>query len=559
MGRFRAFNGRHRLEMAVVLVPLLAILVLQYVSSRRLAEVEVIAHQTTVARYLEAVAADVRRVYENAAHEMLDVSGDWLAAKRFDRIAQHFDRVDTAEARLLFAGALDGCLCLTRYYDPAARTMDIGAAADVEAVIYRASTLLRAGTLFSVEERLPLDRSTFYVDEADPGNRAVFRFVADRNSTITGFVGFIVDGERFERQYLPQAIDVPMDMLSDDVQANVIVRVTDANGRVSVETGDDSGQADVLAARFDFVFRDWSLSVRSREMAAAQVLRSNAAMNWVLTVLMSTAVLGGVLLTWRAAGRERRLSRIRNEFVANVSHELRTPVASLAVVGEFLRCGRVRSPEKVADYGRRIEDESDRLRHLIDNVLDFARIESVEMQYRREEVAPEDVVTAAIGAVDTRRQREDFTISVDWPHTLLPVVRVDAQAMRRVLVNLLDNAMKYSGRSRRICVQLALREDCVAVSVADSGIGIASEDHERIFQQFYRAATAEGMRGTGLGLAIVRHVMHAHGGRVEVDSRVGIGAKFTVLIPVSDRAADREVSGVSAAVENVGFKAGAEA
>ena len=135
MGRFRVAQGRHVLELAVVVVPLIAILALQYVSSRRLAEVEVIARQTTMTRYLEEVTAEVRRLYQDAAREMLDVPGDLLAAKRFDHIARHFERVDTSEARLLFAGALDGCLCLTRYYNPIARTMDIGASAEVEAVI----------------------------------------------------------------------------------------------------------------------------------------------------------------------------------------------------------------------------------------------------------------------------------------------------------------------------------------------------------------------------------------------------------------------------------------
>ena len=124
------------------------------------------------------------------------------------------------------------------------------------------------------------------------------------------------------------------------------------------------------------MFRDWNLSARSRHTAAAQVLESNAFTSWVLTVLMSVAVLGGVLLTWRAASREQRLARIRNAFVANVSHELRTPLASLSMFGEFLRRGRVASQDKVVEYGRRIERESDRLRHLIENVLDFARIES---------------------------------------------------------------------------------------------------------------------------------------------------------------------------------------
>ena len=183
---------------------------------------------------------------------------------------------------------------------------------------------------------------------------------------------------------------------------------------------------------------------------------------------MSVAVLGGVLLTWRAAGRERRLARIRNAFVANVSHELRTPIASLAVFGEFMRRGRVGEPEKVVEYGRRIEHESDRLRHLIDNVLDFARIESVGTRYRPEEALIEDVVGAAINAVDARRERDGFTISVSWPDTLLPIVQIDAQAMTQVFVNLLDNAMKYSGRSRRVQVDVFRCEDHVAVRVGDS-------------------------------------------------------------------------------------------
>jgi len=247
--------------------------------------------------------------------------------------------------------------------------------------------------------------------------------------------------------------------------------------------------------------------------------------------------------------------------VANVSHELRTPVASLALFGEFLRHGRVKSLEKVVEYGRRIEHESDRLRHLIDNVLDFARIESVETRYRREQTAIEDVVTAAINAVEARRERDGFSIAVSWPDALLPAVRVDVQAMTQVFVNLLDNAMKYSGRSRRIGVDLSTCDDCVEVRVTDSGVGIAPDDHERIFQQFYRATAVVDSRvnGTGLGLAIVRHVVQAHGGIVEVDSVLGRGASFTIRIPFAVGSTDRDANGVSSAVEGVQLGAGAQA
>ena len=152
-------------------------------------------------------------------------------------------------------------------------------------------------------------------------------------------------------------------------------------------------------------------------------------------------------------------------------------------------------------------------------------------------------------------------ISVNWPDALLPAVRIDSQAMTQVFVNLLDNAMKYSGRSRQIGVDLLTRGDCIAVSVTDFGIGIAPNDQERIFQQFYRASTAvdNGVNGSGLGLAIVRHVVEAHGGSIKVESGLGRGTSFTVRIPIPVDAAARATADVSCAAEGVGFRAGARA
>ncbi len=127
MNGFRSFHRRWRLEVAFVLVPLLALVVLQYVSSRPAGPGAVIAHQTTLLKYLDAVAANVRRTYEDAAQEMLAVPADALADQRFDAIARHFDGVDTSAARLLFAGSLDGCSCLTQYYDPETGHIGVGA------------------------------------------------------------------------------------------------------------------------------------------------------------------------------------------------------------------------------------------------------------------------------------------------------------------------------------------------------------------------------------------------------------------------------------------------
>ena len=561
MGRFKALRSCCRLEVAIVVVPLLAILVLQYVSSRRLAEVEVIAHQTTLSQYMEVVTQQVRRLYEDAAYAMLGFPEGFLVEKRFEEIAQHFGETNTLPARLLFTGSLDGCFCVARYYDPASATMTVGADPEIEAVVLRIHTLLQASTLPPRKEhRLHVDHDGLYVDENDPRHRAVYRFIPGTDGKLVGFAGFLVDSDRFAREYLPRAVANAMSGLKERVRDNLIVRATDATGRVVTTTHVGPGQADELAARFDFVFRDWELSARSRHTAAARLLESNAFIGWLLAVLMSVAVLGGLTLAWRAVERERHLVRIKNAFVANVSHEFRTPVASLAVFGEFMRRGRVQSREGVAEYGRRIEHESDRLRHLIENVLDFARMESVEMELRREEVPIEEVVTAAINAVDGRRERGEFTISARFPDTGLPVVRLDAQAMTQVFVNLLDNAMKYSGRSRRVLVDLTQYDACVAVSVTDFGMGIAPDDQEQIFQRFYRttAAVSSTVNGTGLGLAIARHVVRSHGGSIEVSSCLGRGACFTVRIPIVAAAMGRGATDLSARVDGVGLRARAE-
>ena len=347
-----------------------------------------------------------------------------------------------------------------------------------------------------------LNRSDIYVDELDaekPRRLPVRhrcrlgprRFCRLRSSTRGRFeTGVPAAGHRRARKTCS----------ADDVRDNLIVRVTDGAGRaVAATTHDGPGQADVLDGPLRFrVPRPGAVGAEPSTPRPPRCLQSNALTSWVLSTLMAVMAIGGVLLTWRAARRERRLSQIRNGFVAGVSHELRTPLTSLAVFGELLRCGRVTAPDRVVEYGRRIEQESSRLRHLVDNVLSFGRIESAEVRYRPEAAAIEDVVGAAVGAVDTRRAQGGFAIAVTAPDAGLPEVRVDAAAMTQVFVNLLDNAMKYSGPCRRVRVELRRRGDEVAVAVADAGIGIAPHEQRRIFDEFYRAAPGSS-RGGGDG------------------------------------------------------------
>jgi two-component system phosphate regulon sensor histidine kinase PhoR len=232
---------------------------------------------------------------------------------------------------------------------------------------------------------------------------------------------------------------------------------------------------------------------------------------------------------------------MKTEFVSNVSHELRTPLASIQIFAEFLRRGRVHDAKKVEEYGASIETEARRLSRLVENLLDFSRIESGAKLYRRETVAPEDVVAEALDAFEMPLQQAGFRVQVRAPDDL-PALSADRAALVQVIGNLIDNALKYARDGRRLEIDLAREGDFVVISVRDAGSGIASAEQARIFEKFYRVSTGlvHDAQGSGLGLAIVRHVVEAHGGKVEVRSREGEGATFEVRLPAATAPAEAE-------------------
>jgi signal transduction histidine kinase len=217
-----------------------------------------------------------------------------------------------------------------------------------------------------------------------------------------------------------------------------------------------------------------------------------------------------------------------------VSHELRTPLASIRVFGELLRLGRVRDPEKVRAYGEYIDAESRRLTRLVDNILDFARIESDQKRYRLEPTDLAALVEETLEAFEVRLRQDGFALALHAPPEPLPPVRLDPAAIGQVLTNLLDNAVKHSGAGRRITVTLGRDGGDATVAVRDEGPGIPAAEHERIFEKFYRGGDGlvQDAQGSGLGLAIVKHVVEAHRGRVELASRPGAGSTFTIRLPI---------------------------
>jgi signal transduction histidine kinase len=278
--------------------------------------------------------------------------------------------------------------------------------------------------------------------------------------------------------------------------------------------------------------------------------RRNFVLNLALSMALAAALLGGIALALRTASREMKLSQMKSDFVSNVSHELRTPLASIRVFGEFLRLGRVENPDKAREYGEYIETESRRLTQLINNILDFASIESGRKSYRFERACVEEVVAETLKTFDVRLRQNGFRIAYEGPAEPLPPVLLDPGAIAQSLSNLLDNAVKYSDGGREIQVRVRREGSWIAIAVQDHGIGIPRDDQTKIFDRFHRVSTGlvHDVKGSGLGLSIVRHIVEAHRGRVTVESQVGKGSTFSILLPID--AADAEVrEGAGAARE----------
>jgi signal transduction histidine kinase len=266
-----------------------------------------------------------------------------------------------------------------------------------------------------------------------------------------------------------------------------------------------------------------------------QWARQSLVINLSLSLAMTAVLITAIALALRSAARATALSQMKTEFVSNVSHELRTPLSSIQIFAEFLRRGRVTDAKKVEEYGASIEAEARRLSRLVENLLDFSRIESGRKLYRREPVAAEDVVAEALGAYEAPLQQAGFRVQVRSPEAALPPISADREALVQVLCNLIDNAIKYARDGALLEVELDRDGGGVAIAVRDAGCGIAPAEHGRIFEKFYRVSTGlvHDAQGSGLGLAIVKQVVEAHGGRVEVLSAPGEGSTFVIRLPVA--------------------------
>ncbi|MBT3244987.1 MAG: HAMP domain-containing histidine kinase [Bacteroidetes bacterium] len=252
-------------------------------------------------------------------------------------------------------------------------------------------------------------------------------------------------------------------------------------------------------------------------------------MGFVLIILIISI---GLLLVFRALAKEYQLANLKSEFISTVSHEFKSPITSIRQMSEMLMQGRMRSEERKLDYYSSMLAQSEQLSHLVNNILDFSRLEEGEKKYRMEDCDLIKSIQKVIDLLLIKNRQAGFKIDFRHPDQLNPV-KADCNGIIQVVYNLLDNAIKYSGQKRKVEVELTPINNQVVIRVIDFGFGMSKKDIRRIFSRFYRSDVVilKGINGSGIGLAIVKRIVQAHAGRIEVISEPGKGSTFTLMLP----------------------------
>jgi two-component system phosphate regulon sensor histidine kinase PhoR len=327
-------------------------------------------------------------------------------------------------------------------------------------------------------------------------------------------------------------------LYSADPQSRV--NIVDAGGRIVYGPAISRGEF-TLGRQFASTLYKWRLNVSmtSAEELAAAVARRRV-LEMVLVGLSGIVVIAGLIVILVAAARERKLSNLKSDFVANVSHELKTPLSLVRMFGELLQSGRVENDDKRRQYLQIIVSESERLAALIENVLDFAKVERGKAAYQFDDGNVVEVVTRAVEACRLRADREGIALELECRGEL-PTVWLDERAIEIAVINLVDNALKYAPDGKRVVVSVWRLGDRVEIRVTDQGPGIPIEDRKRIFERFVRGkgALRKQVRGSGIGLALVKHIAEAHGGRTWVETADPAGSTFVLSIKVGESARRR--------------------
>jgi signal transduction histidine kinase len=343
--------------------------------------------------------------------------------------------------------------------------------------------------------------------------------------------GLIMDPVHLLNETIHQLI------LNIAAQSDFCWELTGVNGELFIESASIPEDIQPVHVMFPANLPTWTLTLYPEDsgLLVSLFIRGEGLFFYIFIAIL-IILAAGLFFTLQTVNHELHLSRMKSYFMSTVSHEFKSPLTSIRQMAEMLVHSRVPSQERQHKYYTTILQQSERLSHLIENILDFSKMEEGQKIFHFENADITQVVKDMVDAFQRLTAEEGFHINLDIPEQL-PEIFFDSEAMQQVIHNLVDNACKYSGKSKNVEVQLYPKGSRIVISVRDYGIGIRKEDQDKIFNRFYRAGEelSQTVKGSGIGLTIVKQIVEAHQGEITVESSPGKGSIFNVMLPASQK------------------------
>jgi two-component system phosphate regulon sensor histidine kinase PhoR len=356
---------------------------------------------------------------------------------------------------------------------------------------------------------------------------SVLIFIEETPKKITRLTGLILDPNEFVFRILSPKIQ----KIAED---EFVISVRNPNTNFAFNSTKDFDINNFQQERTLWIFPEYTVGISLVGQTIEDLVEQRVTTNIILISLLTLVLIFGVWIVFRTVKKEVQLAQIKSDFVSNVSHELRTPLSLISMFSETLEMGRVPSEEKKKEYYKIISQESTRLGRIVNTILNFSKMEAGKRTFHFKEIDLNEFVKLIYNNYSFHLKSKGFEFTF-IPKNDLSKISVDEEAVSEAIINLIDNAVKYSSDLKEIEIKTGKQNEFAFVEVNDKGIGITIEDQRKIFEKFFRASSGlvHNTKGTGLGLTLVKFIMDAHKGSIKLKSNVGKGSSFKLLFPIN--------------------------
>ena len=354
----------------------------------------------------------------------------------------------------------------------------------------------------------------------------LFLFSLDLTKDKNDFGGVILDPDNFIKDKLaPKIIEITHNEF-------VITIVNDNSNKIIFNTHGNTPKEQNQKESLELL-PHYSIAISLAGQTISGLVRERTIRNLILVAVVDLIFIIGIWFVVINIKKEIELAKIKSDFVSNVSHELRTPLSLISLFAETLLLGRVKSAEKEKEYYTIIHQESGRLSRIVDKILNFQSIDEHKRKYKFKKVNLNLVVEKILNTYSYHIKQSGFSYTQNLDESI-PMIFADEESVAEAIINLIDNAMKYSKENKLIELQTGCDMNFVFIKVKDYGIGISAKNQKKIFDKFYRLQNGlvHNTKGAGLGLTIVKDIMNEHKGKIEIDSKEGIGSCFTLKFSI---------------------------